>query len=93
VARLCSANAHGLVGDVRNEMAFTEVLKSLAPIDHLVFSGIDRIIRGKLETMDLEEAKHLFGVKFWGAVIVGKGESLLHSKEAGLCLMLSVKLS
>jgi hypothetical protein len=61
------------VADVRDEAGFVEVLKRLAPVDHIVFSGVDRIIRGRLEEMDLEEAKWLFGVKFWGAVVVGKG--------------------
>jgi NAD(P)-dependent dehydrogenase (short-subunit alcohol dehydrogenase family) len=74
IKRLSSPNVHGIVGDVRNETAFVEVLKSLAPVDHIVFSGVDRIIRGKLEDMDLDEAKHLFGVKFWGAVVCGKGK-------------------
>ena len=52
-----------------------EVLKSLAPIDHIIFSGVDKIIRGKLEDLELDDAKHLFGVKFWGAVVVGKSMS------------------
>ncbi|KAM7204669.1 hypothetical protein V8F20_003453 [Naviculisporaceae sp. PSN 640] len=62
----------GVVGDVRDEEAFTQVLLSLAPLDHIVFSSVDRIIRGSLAESDLEEAKHLFGVKFWGSVVVGK---------------------
>jgi NAD(P)-dependent dehydrogenase (short-subunit alcohol dehydrogenase family) len=67
----------GAVADVRDEAAFVEVLRGLAPVDHVVFSGVDRIIRGKLAEMDLEEAKWLFGVKFWGAVVVGKGMCVL----------------
>jgi hypothetical protein len=62
---------------VRDEAAFVEVLKGLAPVDHIVFSSVDRIIQGKLEDMDLEEAKWLFGVKFWGAVVVGKSTFFL----------------
>ncbi|KUJ09901.1 short-chain dehydrogenase/reductase SDR [Mollisia scopiformis] len=72
VKRLESPNVAGVVGDVRKEDEFVEVLKGLAPIDHLVFSGVDLIIRGKLEELDLDQAKHLFGVKFWGAVVIGK---------------------
>jgi len=64
----------GLVGDVRNENPFVEVLKSLAPVDHIVFSGVDKIIRGNLEDLNLDDAKHLFGVKFWGSVVIGKGK-------------------
>ncbi|GAB7352072.1 hypothetical protein MBLNU459_g2577t2 [Dothideomycetes sp. NU459] len=72
VERLNSPNVKGAVGDVRDEAAFVQVLKSLAPVDHIVFSGVDKIIRGKLEDLELDDAKHLFGVKFWGAVIIGK---------------------
>ncbi|KIW25169.1 uncharacterized protein PV07_10830 [Cladophialophora immunda] len=70
--RLASPSAKGVVADVRDETAFADTLRSLAPVDHIVFSAVDNIIRGKLEDQNLDEAKHLFGVKFWGAVITGK---------------------
>lgn len=63
---------NGLVGDVRDEAAFTSLLVSLAPLDHVVFSGVDKIIRGPLADANLDEARHLFGVKFWGSFVVGK---------------------
>jgi hypothetical protein len=63
----------GQIADARDEAGLVNVLLSLAPVDHIVYSGVDKIIRGKLEDLDLDEAKHLFEVKFWGAVIVGKG--------------------
>ncbi|KAH7391599.1 oxidoreductase [Cadophora sp. MPI-SDFR-AT-0126] len=72
VKRLNSSNVSGVVGNVREEESFIEVLKSLAPVDHIVFSAVDIIIRGKLEDLNLDEAKHLFGVKFWGSVVIGK---------------------
>ncbi|KAG0649461.1 Core atranone cluster (CAC) 9 [Hyphodiscus hymeniophilus] len=72
VKRLASPHATGVVGDVRDAESFIEKLRILAPVDHVVFSGVDKILRGALEDLDLDQAKHLFGVKFWGAVIVGK---------------------
>jgi len=72
VKRLNSPDVAGHVGNVRDEAAFVELLKSLGPVDHIVFSGVDKIIRGTLEDLDLNDAKHLFGVKFWGSVVVGK---------------------
>ena len=72
VARLASPLVAGYVGDVRNEEAFTALLVSLAPVDHIVFSSVDIIIRGALADLSLDTAKHLFGVKFWGAVTIGK---------------------
>ncbi|KAJ5461916.1 uncharacterized protein N7458_003468 [Penicillium daleae] len=67
-----SGKAKGAIGDVRDEAAFTRLLKSLGPFDHVIFSGVDKIIRGNIADADLENAKYLFGVKFWGAVVVGK---------------------
>lgn len=65
------------MSDVRNESEFVELLRKLADeiggFDHMIFSSVDKIIRGKLEDLQLDEAKWLFGVKFWGAVTVGKG--------------------
>ncbi|KAK4893161.1 hypothetical protein LTR27_008501 [Elasticomyces elasticus] len=77
---------HGRVANVRDEENFIEVLRSLAPIDHLVFSGVDKvcgtlrekrappgfIIRGPIAEANFDECRHLFGVKFWGSAICGK---------------------
>ena len=73
VQRLNSENVSGKVGDVRNEEEFTKLLLSLAPLDHVVFSSVDKIIRGPLKDANLDDAKYLFGVKFWGSVVTGKG--------------------
>lgn len=62
----------GHVGDVKDESAFTDLLCSLAPLDHVVFTSVDRIIRGPLEQTDLPGVQDLFGVKFWGSVVVAK---------------------
>ncbi|CAK7224150.1 hypothetical protein SBRCBS47491_005450 [Sporothrix bragantina] len=62
----------GLVANARDEEAFAAALQALAPVDHVVFSAVDKIIRGPLATADLDEAKHLFGVKFWGSIVLGK---------------------
>ena len=72
--QLNSSKAKGVVSNVRDEAAYTKTLQSLAPVDHIVFSAVDNIIRGKLVDQSLDDAKHLFGVKFWGAVTTGKGK-------------------
>lgn len=87
VTRLKSPNVAGVVGNVRDEAAFVEVLESLAPVDHIVFSAVDIIIRGKLEDLNLDDAKHLFGVKFWGSVLIGKGHSIYSANEMSLTLV------
>ncbi|KAF2401572.1 oxidoreductase [Trichodelitschia bisporula] len=87
--RRLGANAEGKVGDVRDEDGFTKLLQSLAPLDHLVFSGVDKIIRGGLADADLDEAKHLFGVKFWGSVLTGKVLAKYDIVKAGGSLTLT----
>ncbi|CAK7233076.1 hypothetical protein SCUCBS95973_008472 [Sporothrix curviconia] len=62
----------GVVADARDEEGFAAALQKLAPVDHVVFSAVDKIIRGPLATADLDDAKHLFGVKFWGSIVLGK---------------------
>lgn len=66
------------VGNVRDEASYTDAIKSLAPVDHFVYSGVDKIIRGAIAEADLEEAKHYFGVKFWGSAMTGKSR---HSRR------------
>lgn len=86
VARLASPNVEGAVGNVRDEEAFTQVLLDHAPVDHIVFTGVDKIIRGKLEDLVLEDAKFLFGVKFWGSLIVGKGKIVSPEINFVICI-------
>ena len=83
VERLGSPDAKGVVGNVREEEV-VQTLRSLGVVDHIVYSAVDNIIRGKLEDLDVDAAKHLFGVKLWGAIIVGKGEFVLGTRR--LCI-------
>lgn len=74
IAKANNPNLTGKVGNVRDEASYTEVLRSLAPVDHLIYSGVDKIIRGAIADADLEDAKHYFGVKFWGSAMTGKSK-------------------
>ncbi|KAK0276717.1 hypothetical protein LTR54_000382 [Friedmanniomyces endolithicus] len=79
-------NLHGKVGNVREEESFIELLRSLAPIDHLVFSGVDK---GEIAEANFDECKHLFGVKFWGAAICGKAAAKYDIISSGGSLTLT----
>lgn len=81
IKKVGSSNLTGKVGNVREEDQFIELLKSLAPIDHLIFSGVDKIIRGGIADANFEECKHLFGVKFWGSAVCGKGKTKAYRVE------------
>jgi len=82
--RIDHPNASGKVSDVRNEEQYTEVLKSLAPVDHLIYSSVDKIIRGAIADADLDDAKWYFGVKFWGSALTGKSMPKFHLPRRSL---------
>ncbi|KAJ3032607.1 hypothetical protein HDV00_007326 [Rhizophlyctis rosea] len=89
LTRLNHPNAAGKVVNVRDEEATIAALLELAPVDHIVFTAVDLIIRGKLEDLDLIKAKELFGVKFWGSVVVAKGAFCFSFLEMGALSLLS----
>ncbi|TKA72290.1 hypothetical protein B0A55_06191 [Friedmanniomyces simplex] len=91
-------NLHGKVGNVREEESFIELLRSLAPIDHLgtplcstasTLKDSCSIIRGPIAEADFDECKHLFGVKFWGAAICGKAAAKYDIISSGGSLTLT----
>lgn len=79
----------GYVGDVKDEVAFTDLLRSLAPLDHIIFTSVDRLIRGPLEHTDLSSVQDLFGVKFWGGVVIAKALAKYNIVASGGSLTLT----
>jgi NAD(P)-dependent dehydrogenase (short-subunit alcohol dehydrogenase family) len=79
-------NLSGKVANVRDEKNYTEVIRSLAPVDHLIYSSVDKIIRGPIADADLENCQWYFGVKFWGSALTGKS-------KFGILLFISVALN
>lgn len=50
---------------------------------------MDRVVSGALATTDLADARHLFGVKFWGSVVVAKALAAHNIVRAGGSLTLT----
>ena len=69
----------GSTSDVLNESEITQELLKVAPVDHIVYTAVDKRIRGPIGEVDVADAQELFGVKFWGQVGVAKGTVLDHS--------------
>ena len=68
----------GATSDVLDESAITNALRSIAPVDHIVYTAVDARIRGPIGGVDIPSAQALFGVKFWGQVAVAKGALFRH---------------
>lgn len=72
LARLPGAEGHAV--DVTRENEVAALFGCLGPLDHLVFTAGDwsRAGRGPLASLDLDEARRAFEVRFWGALKVVK---------------------
>lgn len=68
------AGAQGLALDVTDEAAVATAFAGLGGFDHLAFTAGDwgGPRRGPLAELDLEAARSLFAVRFWGALAVVK---------------------
>jgi len=64
--------AEGFVVNVTDEASVEEALAGLGGFDHLAFTAGDwgGARRAPLAEVDLEAARSLFGVRFWGAAVV-----------------------
>ena len=56
-------------------------------MDHIVYTAVDKRIRGPIGEVDVADAQELFGVKFWGQVGVAKGTVLDHSVRTHLYIL------
>ena len=74
VERAPAGTAEGLTLDVTDEAAVAGAFEGLGGFDHLVFTAGDwgGPRRGPLAELDLEAARGLFAVRFWGALAVVK---------------------
>lgn len=71
----------GRIANVKDESSVASLFESLAAegaVDHVVYTAVDKRIRGPIVNEDIEEDKELFGIKFWGQVAVAKGQFLFH---------------
>ena len=62
----------GAALDVRDEAAVADLFARVGELDHVVFTAGDQAERRGLKELPLEQARHTFDVRFWGAVAVAK---------------------
>lgn len=73
-ARERLSGAEGFAVDVTDERAVAQALEGLGRFDHLAFTAGDwgSGMRGTLAERDLDQARALFNVRFWGAAAIAK---------------------
>lgn len=65
-------NCDGAVLDIRSEAAVADLFARIGELDHVVLTAGDPADRRALRDLPLDEARHAFDVRFWGAVAAAK---------------------
>ncbi|MEV4020545.1 SDR family oxidoreductase [Nonomuraea angiospora] len=60
------------VADARDETDVAALFERVGTLDHLVYTAGDALERRELQDLPLEEARHLFDVRFWGVIAAVK---------------------
>lgn len=58
----------GHVVDLRQAAAVRALFAELGPFDHLVYTAGEPLALGTVETLDLDRARTLFELRYWGAL-------------------------
>jgi NAD(P)-dependent dehydrogenase (short-subunit alcohol dehydrogenase family) len=62
----------GFVTDTRAEADVAALFERVGTLDHLVYTAGDALDRRPLQDLPLDEARHLFDVRFWGVIAAVK---------------------
>lgn len=65
-------SCEGVALDVRDEAAVADLFARVGELDHVVFTAGDQADRRALKQLPIEQARHMFDVRFWGAVAIAK---------------------
>jgi NAD(P)-dependent dehydrogenase (short-subunit alcohol dehydrogenase family) len=81
-------DVEGYAVDLTNEAQVRQLFNDLGQFDHLVFSAGDPLPPASLPSMDVDAARQLFNLRYWGALMAAKYGSG-HIKEGGSITLVS----
>ena len=71
VARL-PEGTEGYAIDLSSEEHVRDFFNHIGPFDHLVFTAGDRLQMSELSETNVDQARHVFDLRFWGAFLAAK---------------------
>ena len=80
------ANSKGYAVNLTGEQQVQELFGKIGAFDHLVFTAGETIPLTALDTIDLNETKTLFNLRFWGAIMAAKYGSGYINKGGSITL-------
>ncbi|PQP88671.1 SDR family oxidoreductase [Paenibacillus sp. AR247] len=81
-------DAEGYAVDLTNEAQVRQLFNDIGQFDHLVFSAGDPLPPATLLSMNIDAARQLFNLRYWGALMAAKYGSG-HIKEGGSITLVS----
>jgi len=85
---LLPAGAEGYELDLTNEEAVKSFFERLGGFDHLIFTAGESLLVGELGSIELEQARQFYNLRFWGAFIAAKYGSS-HIRPGGSIVLTS----
>lgn len=66
------ANSTGYAADLASELQVQKLFDKIGALDHLVFTAGEKLPAAELNDIDIDNAKALFNLRFWGALMAAK---------------------
>lgn len=85
---LLPAGTEGYTLDLSREEAVKGFFEEIGAFDHLIFTAGDSLLMGNLSETDMEQARHFFNLRYWGAVLAIKYGSS-HIRPGGSIVLTS----
>lgn len=86
VGALGASTARGKVVDLRDARAIAELFGTLGPIDHLVYTAGENLLLSPVATLELEQAKTFFELRYWSALAAVKAAAPHLAKTGSIVL-------
>ena len=87
------ANAEGYSADLGRNENVQHFFSEVGTFDHLVYTAGDQLTMSELAEMDLEQAKHFFTIRYWGALAAIKYGSANISPKGSINLISGIASS
>ncbi len=85
---LLPAGTEGYALDLTNEEAVKDFFGRIGNFDHLIFTAGESLLVGDLSTIDLQQVRQFYNLRFWGAFMAAKYGSS-HIRAGGSIVLTS----
>jgi len=80
------SGSEGYTADLTNEGQVVDLFKKIGEFDHLIFTAGETLQLNELSTVNMDDARQFFNLRFWGALMAAKYGSQYIRKGGSITL-------